>query len=125
VSGTYIVYLGYKAPCLWLRAGNQRLGDAILPGLFRGIYRFVSLRFSRKITDCTDADPEEFDAIFLEADILSAIEADSFWCLAKLLDGIQDNYITAQPGIQRQVKRMCELVQRIERGFLVSWLLQA
>ena len=28
------------------------------------------------------------------------IEADSFWCMTKVLDGIQDNYTFAQPGIQ-------------------------
>ena len=31
-----------------------------------------------------------------------------------MLDGIQDNYISAQPGIQRSVKRMAELVARID-----------
>lgn len=50
----------------------------------------------------------------LPAGILSAIEADTFWCLSKLLDGIQDNYISQQPGIQRLVKRMGELVKRID-----------
>lgn len=45
---------------------------------------------------------------------MSAIEADSFWCLSRLLDGIQDNYIFAQPGIQRSVKRMAELIARID-----------
>jgi hypothetical protein len=46
--------------------------------------------------------------------VLNAIEADSFWCLSRLLDGIQDNYIFAQPGIQRSVRRMAELVGRID-----------
>jgi hypothetical protein len=45
---------------------------------------------------------------------MNAVEADSFWCLSRLLDGIQDNYISAQPGIQRSVKRMAELVARID-----------
>lgn len=31
------------------------------------------------------------------------IEADSFWCLSKFLDSIQDNYIFAQLGIQYKV----------------------
>jgi len=61
-----------------------------------------------------DADPEEFDPGLLPTDILNAIEADSFWCLSRLLDGIQDNYIAGQPGIQRSVKRMAELVARID-----------
>lgn len=50
----------------------------------------------------------------LPSTVLAAIEADSFWCLSKLLDGIQDNYITAQPGIHRLVRRMTELVRRID-----------
>ncbi|KAJ2485251.1 GTPase-activating protein [Coemansia sp. RSA 2320] len=45
---------------------------------------------------------------------IGAVEADSFWCLTKLLDGIQDNYTHAQPGIQRQIIKMKELVARID-----------
>ena len=52
--------------------------------------------------------------------VLDAIEADSFWCLSRLLDGIQDNYIAGQPGIQRSVKRMTELVARIDRASSLS-----
>lgn len=63
----------------------------------------------------TDTDPEEFDPALLPPDMLTAVEADSFWCLSRLLDGIQDNYIAGQPGIQRNVKRMRELVGRIDR----------
>lgn len=62
----------------------------------------------------TDTDPEEIDPSVLPPAVLNAVEADSFWCLSRLLDGIQDNYITAQPGIQRSVKRMAELVARID-----------
>lgn len=61
-----------------------------------------------------DADPEEIDPAILPAPVLAAAEADSFWCLSRLLDGIPENYITAQPGIQRSVKRMAELVARID-----------
>ena len=48
--------------------------------------------------------------------VLDAVEADSFWCLTKLLDGIQDNYISAQPGIQRQVGALRDLTTRIDSG---------
>lgn len=64
-------------------------------------------------------DPEQYDVALLPAEALEALEADTFWCLSKLLDGIQDNYIFAQPGIQRQVRRMSELVSRINRTYLV------
>lgn len=48
--------------------------------------------------------------------VLDAVEADSFWCLTKLLDGIQDNYIFAQPGIVRQVSALKDLTTRIDAG---------
>ncbi|KAJ2874309.1 GTPase-activating protein, partial [Coemansia asiatica] len=50
---------------------------------------------------------------------LDSVEADSFWCLTKLLDGIQDNYTHAQPGIQRQIVKMRELVARIDSKLAV------
>jgi hypothetical protein len=62
-------------------------------------------------------DPEiEFgmDPGQLPKQVLDAVEADTFWCLTKLLDGIQDNYIHAQPGIQRQVASLRDLTTRID-----------
>ena len=44
----------------------------------------------------------------------SIIEADSFWCISKFLDCIQDNYIFAQLGIQEKVNQLKELIQRID-----------
>lgn len=38
---------------------------------------------------CIEEDPEEYDVSQLDPNVLSVIEADSFWCLSKLLDGIQ------------------------------------
>ncbi|KAF1840298.1 RabGAP/TBC [Cucurbitaria berberidis CBS 394.84] len=52
----------------------------------------------------------------LPKQVLDAVEADSFWCLTKLLDGIQDNYIAQQPGIQRQVTSLRDLTTRIDDG---------
>ena len=50
----------------------------------------------------------------LPRQVLDAVEADAFWCLTKLLDGIQDNYISAQPGIVRQVNSLKDLTTRID-----------
>ena len=50
----------------------------------------------------------------LPKSVIDAVEADSFWCLTKLLDGIQDNYIHAQPGIVRQVSALRDLTARID-----------
>ena len=65
----------------------------------------------------TDSDIESgMDPGQLPKPVLDAVEADSFWCLTKLLDGIQDNYIFAQPGIQRQVGALRDLTTRIDSG---------
>ena len=65
----------------------------------------------------TDSNVESgMDPGQLPRSVLDAVEADSFWCLTKLLDGIQDNYISAQPGIQRQVGALRDLTTRIDSG---------
>lgn len=65
----------------------------------------------------TDPDIESgMDPGQLPKAVLDAVEADSFWCLTKLLDGIQDHYIVAQPGIQRQVRALQDLTARIDAG---------
>nr|AKF43334.1 Ypt/Rab-GAP domain of gyp1p superfamily protein [Melianthus villosus] len=50
----------------------------------------------------------------LSADKIYDVEADCYWCLSKLLDGMQDHYTFAQPGIQRLVFKLKELVTRID-----------
>lgn len=63
----------------------------------------------------TDPDVESgMDPGQLPKAVLDAVEADTFWCLTKLLEGIQDNYIHAQPGIQRQVAALRDLTSRID-----------
>ncbi|KAL2328882.1 hypothetical protein Fmac_022309 [Flemingia macrophylla] len=54
----------------------------------------------------------------LSSDIICNIEADCYWCLSKLLDGMQDHYTFAQPGIQRLVFKLKELVRRIDEPVL-------
>ncbi|KAI0134157.1 rab-GTPase-TBC domain-containing protein [Xylariales sp. AK1849] len=82
----------------------QGINDLVTPfwQVFLGTY----------ITDCnieSGMDPGQ-----LPKAVLDAVEADSFWCLTKLLDGIQDHYIVAQPGIQRQVAALRDLTARID-----------
>ena len=47
-------------------------------------------------------------------DQLFEVEADTYWCLTNLLAGIQDHYTADQPGVQRMVMRLEELVARID-----------
>jgi len=52
----------------------------------------------------------------LTPEILENVEADVYWCLTNLLAGIQDHYTQDQPGVQRMVMKLEELVQRIDAG---------
>jgi len=54
---------------------------------------------------------EDVDGLSVEA--LEQVEADAYWCLSRLIDTIQDHYTFAQPGIQRMVFKLKELVARI------------
>ncbi|KAL4389331.1 hypothetical protein AHAS_Ahas03G0034400 [Arachis hypogaea] len=54
----------------------------------------------------------------LSSDQINNVEADCYWCLSKLLDGMQDHYTFAQPGIQRLVFKLKELVRRIDGNLL-------
>ncbi|XP_055630124.1 TBC1 domain family member 22B [Toxorhynchites rutilus septentrionalis] len=62
----------------------------------------------------TDKDLEKYQLGDLSEEQRDIIEADSFWCLSKFLDCIQDNYIFAQLGIQEKVNQLKELIQRID-----------
>lgn len=100
----------------------QGINDLVTPFFQVFLSQYVGKWGSLKICDCsppssshtTDVNPESFDVGTLPEPVLAALEADSFWCLSKLLDGIQDNYIFAQPGIQRQVSRLKELCERVD-----------
>jgi hypothetical protein len=46
-------------------------------------------------------------------------EADTFWSLCRIFEDIQENYIFAQPGIQRMVYQLEDLVKRVDRKLLL------
>eukprot|EP00062_Callorhinchus_milii_P006794 gi/632947702/ref/XP_007889182.1/ PREDICTED: TBC1 domain family member 22A isoform X2 [Callorhinchus milii] len=83
-------------------------------GYVQGINDLVTPFFVVFIFEYIEGEVEHFDVSSLPEEVLRNIEADSFWCMSKLLDGIQDNYTFAQPGIQRKVKALQELVSRID-----------
>ena len=58
-------------------------------------------------------DIESFDIASLPESHRRIIEADSYWATSYLLEGIQDNYTFAQPGIQFKVRTLEELIKRI------------
>lgn len=83
-------------------------------GYVQGINDLVTPFFQVFLQSYVEGNVEATDASNLTEDVLLEVAADSFWCLSKLLDGIQDNYTHGQPGIQRQIKRLGELISRID-----------
>ncbi|CAJ1055107.1 TBC1 domain family member 22B isoform X2 [Xyrichtys novacula] len=83
-------------------------------GYVQGINDLVTPFFVVFLSEFVTEDVENFEMAALPLDTQRNIEADSFWCMSKLLDGIQDNYTFAQPGIQNKVKALEELVSRID-----------
>ena len=63
------------------------------------------------------ADLDTRDLSHVDPATLLDVEADVYWCLTKLLDGIQDHYTPGQPGIQRMTYRLRELVHRIDGNY--------
>lgn len=110
---------------LWQRSSTQRSLERLLyvwairhhaTGYVQGMSDLATPFFQvfLSIYLTKDTAVEEYDIAALPVEARIAIEADTYWCLGKLLDGIQENYIFAQPGITRQVRRMEELVGRID-----------
>eukprot|EP00040_Diaphanoeca_grandis_P016031 m.82498 g.82498 ORF g.82498 m.82498 type:complete len:527 (-) comp25522_c0_seq1:153-1733(-) len=58
---------------------------------------------------------DECDASKVSEEARYDVEADSYWCLTKLLDGIQDNYVSGQPGIQKKLLALEDLVCRVDK----------
>uniref|UniRef100_A0A671R6D4 TBC1 domain family member 22B-like n=1 Tax=Sinocyclocheilus anshuiensis TaxID=1608454 RepID=A0A671R6D4_9TELE len=83
-------------------------------GYVQGINDLVTPFFVVYVFEYIEEEVENFNVSSLQEEVLQNIEADSFWCMSKLLDGIQDNYTFAQPGIQRKVKALEELVSRLD-----------
>ncbi|XP_007502573.1 TBC1 domain family member 22A isoform X1 [Monodelphis domestica] len=83
-------------------------------GYVQGINDLVTPFFVVFICEHIEEEVENVDVSCVPEEVLRNIEADSYWCLSKLLDGIQDNYTFAQPGIQMKVRMLEELVGRID-----------
>ena len=65
---------------------------------------------------CSEASDQvgELDWSKVDSSFLDEIEADTYYCISRLLDGIQDHYTTDLPGIQRMVKKLEDLVRRTD-----------
>ncbi|AQK55437.1 TBC1 domain family member 22A [Zea mays] len=83
-------------------------------GYVQGINDLVTPFLVVFLSEHLDGNMDTWSVDNLSAQAISNIEADCYWCLSKFLDGMQDHYTFAQPGIQRLVFRLKELVRRID-----------
>ena len=83
-------------------------------GYVQGINDLLTPFFAVFLTEHVSGDPQHYNIDDVSDEQLAQVEADTFWCVGKLLDGIQDNYTYAQPGIQRKIAALRELVSRID-----------
>lgn len=88
----------------------QGINDLLTPFFQTFLTQYVG---TKKVEDL---DPQQ-----LTKEELDFVEADSYWCLSKLLDGIQDNYIHAQPGIHRQVQKLEKLMTKVNSELIAHF----
>lgn len=102
--------------------------DAVQRSLERVLYVFAQRHFATGYVQGINDLAAPFFAVFLspwaepdssrvegasEENLLAA-EADVYWCLSRLVEGMQDHYMPSQPGIQRMIHQLRELVHRMD-----------
>lgn len=90
-------------------------------GYVQGINDLVTPFLVVFLSEYMEGDIEDWNLARLTPEIINCYEGDCYWCLSKLLDGVQDHYTFAQPGIQRLVFKLKELVRRIDGLSLYSF----
>nr|AKF43348.1 Ypt/Rab-GAP domain of gyp1p superfamily protein [Pelargonium transvaalense] len=83
-------------------------------GYVQGINDLVTPFLVVFLSEYLEGSTETWSVSTLSSQKISEIESDCYWCLSKLLEGMQDHYTFAQPGIQRLVFKLKELVRRID-----------
>lgn len=88
----------------------QGMNDLVTPFFFVFLSEFVDTERRSDILTWTS-----LDHLDNSSEALSNSEADAYWCLTSLLSGIQDYYTFAQPGIQRRVHYLRDLIGRVDQ----------
>lgn len=88
----------------------QGMNDLVTPFFVVFLTQFLDI----DVTSSTSLNSKDLSLNGISESKLKTVEADSFWCFNKLLDGIQDNYTFAQPGIQLKVIKLKDLTKRVD-----------
>ena len=62
--------------------------------------------------DLDSMDSRDMIGKISEKELLS-VEADSYWCLDYLVEGLQLNYTDGQPGIQKMIEQLEEVIEKV------------
>ena len=84
----------------------QGINDLAAPLILVFLTEYINHPNQDNIYEISDKDLED-----IEFDNLIKVEADTFWCLSKLVDDIQDNYTELQPGVHKILNKMKKLIE--------------
>lgn len=82
-------------------------------GYVQGMDGLVAPWFLVHLSDHVEK-PETCDFDKISQDVLEQIEADCFWCFGKLLQRMHSHYTPGQPGVQKMIFHLEELVRRTD-----------
>ena len=91
----------------------QGINDLVAPILLVFLTEYVSHPNLENIYELSEKNLEEMDP-----ENMIKAEADTFWCLSKLIDDIQDNYTELQPGIHKIINKMKKLIEQKDQPAL-------
>ncbi|OHS96795.1 TBC domain containing protein [Tritrichomonas foetus] len=92
----------------------QGMNDLLQPFFFVFLSQFANVENINDLSELTNID-------FISDDQLKEIEADSFWCFSKLLDGLQDLYTKDQPGLYKMLNTLQQVIQQVDPQ-LSQWI---
>lgn len=96
----------------------QGMDDLLTPIIYQCIQPLIN-SFSSPSGSSSSA-PSTATVVFrmdvsrLDAKVLKQVEADSYWCFTKLLDNVHDHFIFSQPGLQRMILLLEDLIHRLD-----------
>lgn len=92
----------------------QGFNDLISP--FIAVFLLASIKYENSDIDLYAFDfSEEFmSSAGIDETKLFEIEADSYWCFSKMMDKVQSNYTNNQPGLQKMMNKMEEIIKLLD-----------
>lgn len=83
-------------------------------GYVQGINDLVTPFLTIFLSDYVECDVFKCDVSQIEDKKFKEIESDTFWCFSLFMDFIQDHYTFAQPGIQKMVQKLENIIEKID-----------